>query len=120
MKFARRSALVVAGVAVASTVNTGVVAPPAEAALSYGAIAYAPNGAVGAASNFSSRREAEQTAMDWCGWSDCKVLVTFTGCGAVAENDVKFQGGNGPILVLAEGDALSRIGSGWIDSWVCN
>ena len=116
----RRAALAVAGTAAAVALST-VTAPMGHADLYFGAIAYAPNGAAGTAYDWPSRPTAEQGSLDACGYSDCKVLSSFSQCGAVAYDGNVFQGGTGPTLALAEGDALARIGSGgWIDSWACN
>jgi hypothetical protein len=115
----RRAALAVAGTAAAVALST-LTAPMGHADLFYGAIAYAPNGSVGTAYDFPSRPIAEQGALDACGQGDCKVLSGFSQCGAVANDGNAFQGGTGPTLAAAEGDALSRLGDGWIDSWACN
>lgn len=118
----RASAAAAVGVFVAATGFGTVAAPHADAqSVYYGAIAFAPNGAWGAAWNYPSRPIAEQTATDVCGYTDCKALTSFTECGAVAENDTKFQGGSGRTLIEAQRDALARLGTpGWIAEWACN
>jgi hypothetical protein len=115
----RRAVLAVAGTAAAVALST-LTAPVGNAELSYGAIAYAPNGSVGTALDWSSRPVAEQGSLDACGYDDCKVLSSFSQCGAVAYDGNAFQGGTGPTLAAAEGDAMGRLGGGWIDSWACN
>lgn len=66
------------------------------------------------------RAAAEATAVKSCGYSDCKVLTSFTACGAVAANDRAYQGGVGPTLAAAMKDALTKLGGGYIDTWACN
>lgn len=65
-------------------------------------------------------RLPEATAVKSCGYSDCKVLTSFTACGAVAANDRAYQGGVGPTLAAAMKDALTKLGGGYIDTWACN
>lgn len=67
-----------------------------------------------------TRAAAEATAVKSCGYSDCKVLTSFTACGAVAANDRAYQGGVGPTLAAAMKDALTKLGGGYIDTWACN
>ncbi|WP_299557231.1 DUF4189 domain-containing protein [uncultured Mycolicibacterium sp.] len=118
----RRAGVAVAlGVFAAATSFGTADAPSADAALYYGAIAFAPNGAWASSWNYPTRAQAEQLALDYCGYSNCKVLTSFTECGAVAENDVKYQGGSGPTLLAAQQDALARLGTpGYIVEWACN
>ncbi len=115
----RRFAAAVAALttAVATTV---ALAPAASAGSGWGAIAYAHSGAWGRSWDYPTQSSAQATALNSCGYSDCSVLTTFTGCGAVAANGWRYQGGNGPNLSAAMGDARARLGGGWIDSWVCN
>ena len=47
-------------------------------------------------------------------------LVSFSDCGAVAENGSYRQGGYGPTLLAAMNDAKSRLPGSWILSWACN
>jgi Domain of unknown function (DUF4189) len=115
----RRFALAVAAMTTAAA-TTVALAPTAGADDNWGAIAYAHSGAWGRSWDYPTAAAAQATAMNSCYYSDCSVLTTFTGCGAVARNAWKFQGGNGPNLSAAMHDALARIGRGWIDSWVCN
>ncbi|SIH34884.1 putative secreted protein [Mycobacteroides abscessus subsp. abscessus] len=105
---------------VAAAGMTFVAAPVASAGNGWGAIAYAPNGANGWARGFSSSGSARGAALNSCGWTSCKVLTTFTGCGAVADNGSSFQGGTGPTLGAAMSDAMTRLPGSWIDSWACN
>lgn len=116
---ARRAALLAAGLAAAATLST-VATPQAEAALYYGAIAYATNGAGASVWDYPSRADAEQTALNYCGYSSCKVLSSFKDCGAVAFDGSNLQGGYGPTLSAAIRDAKSRLPGSWIDSWACN
>jgi Domain of unknown function (DUF4189) len=115
----RRLAMAIAGVATA-TATTISPAPAAHGAELWGAIAYAFSGAWGRAQDYATKPAAEGAALRACGYSDCKVLTSFTGCGAVAANGFVRQGGFGPTLAAATNDALVKIGGGWIDSWACN
>ncbi|WP_031734773.1 DUF4189 domain-containing protein, partial [Mycobacterium tuberculosis] len=92
----------------------------ANAADVYGAIAYSGNGSWGRSWDYPTRAAAEATAVKSCGYSDCKVLTSFTACGAVAANDRAYQGGVGPTLAAAMKDALTKLGGGYIDTWACN
>ncbi|OBI78387.1 DUF4189 domain-containing protein [Mycobacterium asiaticum] len=115
----RRLAHAVARVAAAAAV-TVALAPTAEAADTYGAIAYSANGSWGRSHAYPTKAAAEATAVKSCGYSDCKVLTTFTACGAVAAKDREYQGGTGPDLSAAMKDALSKLSGGYIDTWACN
>lgn len=89
----------------------------------YGAIAYSASGQLfGRTKDAPSRAAAESAAMGACGKSDCKVLVSFSECGAVAENNAgDHAGGYGSTLLAAEQDAMKRLGTaGWIGTWLCN
>jgi hypothetical protein len=111
--------MAVASVATATAITIAPT-PTAHAAGLWGAIAYAYSGAWGRAQDYPSKPAAEATAVGFCGYSDCKVLTSFTGCGAVAANGFVRQGGFGPTLSAAMSDALIKIGGGWIDTWACN
>ncbi|WP_396910366.1 DUF4189 domain-containing protein [Mycolicibacterium sp.] len=115
----RGAAVAVAGAAVVASV---ISAPTSNAAIYYGAIAYAPNGAWGSSWDYPSADSAQAAAIYSCGWTSCKVLTTFTECGAVAENSDRYQGGSGPTLIAAQDSALSQLrgGGGWISAWACN
>ncbi|MCV7194789.1 DUF4189 domain-containing protein [Mycolicibacterium brumae] len=120
-KTLRHRAAVAAVAIAASAAAPLVLAPTASAASGFGAIAYAPNGASGWAVRYGNRGAAEQTARNYCGYTDCKVLTSFVGgCGAVAYNGFTYQGGGGATLAEAQNDAMGRLGGGWIDSWACN
>ncbi|QLL06198.1 DUF4189 domain-containing protein [Mycobacterium vicinigordonae] len=99
--------------------------PVAHAADSYGAIAYSPNGMWGRSHTIASKEDAEATALKSCGASDCKVMISFTGCGAVAAKNgagtaKEYQAGIGPDLRTAMKDALGKLPDGYIDTWACN
>jgi hypothetical protein len=120
--FQRRAAVVVSSMA-AVTAISAALAPAAGADGYVGAIAISDAHRVyGRALHYSTKSAAESAAVGTCGYSDCKVLVTFTDCGAVAENAVKYAGGYGPTLSDAEAAALSNLGGGGgtIDAWGCN
>ncbi|QUR68489.1 DUF4189 domain-containing protein [Mycobacterium spongiae] len=115
----RRFTVAVAGAATLTALAAGL-APAAGAADNYGAIAYSGNGSWGRSWDYPTRAAAEATAVKSCGYSDCKVLTSFTQCGAVAADGEAFQGGVGPTLISAMKDALSKLGGGYIDTWACN
>jgi hypothetical protein len=115
----RRIAMAVASVATA-TAMTLTLAPEASADEQHGAIAYSGNGSWGRAWDYPTKAAAEATAVKSCGYSDCKVVTSFTNCGAVAANGKAFQGGVGPDLASAMKDALTKLGGGYIDVWACN
>ncbi|ORA14585.1 DUF4189 domain-containing protein [Mycobacterium asiaticum] len=115
----RRLASAVARVAAAAAV-TVALAPTAQGADTYGAIAYSANGSWGRSHAYPTKAAAEATAVKSCGYSDCKVLTTFTACGAVAAKDREYQGGTGPDLSAAMKDALSKLSGGYVDTWACN
>ncbi|HET6734089.1 DUF4189 domain-containing protein [Mycobacterium sp.] len=108
-----------AGVLGAATISLGG-APSAGAALYYGAIAYADNGAGASTWNYPTRSDAEQSALDYCGYSSCEVLSSFKDCGAVVFDGSTLQGGYGPTLSAAIADAKSRLPGSYVDSWACN
>ncbi len=113
----RRLAVAVASVAAATAVT---LAPEASADDQHGAIAYSGNGSWGRAWDYPTKAAAEATAVKSCGYSDCKVVTSFTACGAVAANGKAFQGGVGPDLASAMKDAIAKLGGGYIDTWACN
>ena len=115
----RRFTVAVASAATAAAIAVAL-APTAGAADMYGSIAYSGNGSWGRAWDYPTPAAAQSDAVKSCGYSDCKVLTTFTGCGAVAYNGNTYQGGHGPSLSAAMNSALSQLGGGWIDTWVCN
>nr|VTP03929.1 hypothetical protein BIN_B_05311 [Mycobacterium riyadhense] len=95
--------------------------PPLPQAIRYGAIAVAPNtGAVGKSWRHRTRADAQYAALRKCGVTSCKVLSSFTRCGAVAHDGSNHQGGTGPTRARAENDAIARLGGGWIVTWACN
>jgi hypothetical protein len=119
--FRRRATAAAIAIAAGASMST-LTAPGANAALYYGAIAMAPNGAGGSTWGYPSRADAEGDALATCGYTSCKVLSSFTECGAVAANSTRYQGGVGPTLALAQLDALTKLkgGAGYIEYWACN
>jgi hypothetical protein len=115
----RRFTVAVASVATAAAM-TVALAPTAGAADQYGAIAYSGNGSWGRAWDYPTAGAAQATAVKNCAYSDCKVLTSFTGCGAVAYNGTTYQGGHGNTLSAAMKSALTQLGGGYIDNWACN
>ncbi|MDT5349148.1 MAG: hypothetical protein QOH91_2435 [Mycobacterium sp.] len=123
MRAFQRHAAVVVGSMAAVTAMCAALAPTAGADDEFGAIAISdPHKVYGRSLHASTPSAAKSGAMSACGYSDCKVLTTFTACGAVAENAVKYAGGSGPTLTAAELDAVRNLGggSGTIDAWGCN
>ncbi|MEE3754823.1 DUF4189 domain-containing protein [Mycobacterium intracellulare] len=135
-KLQRRTVLSVASLAVTAAM-TVMLNPPAGAepdnssttdlplrpfalGIRYGAIAYAPNGAVGKAWRWRTRSQAENAAMDKCGVANCEVLSWFTRCGALANDGSASAGGVGPTRSMAENDAITRLGGGRVLTWACN
>ncbi len=86
----------------------------------YGAIAYSHDGASGIARRQLSKLGAQQQALQRCGVSTCRVVSTFTHCGAVAHDGANYHGGLGLSRSAAEAHAMSRLGGGWIVDWACN
>lgn len=86
----------------------------------YGAIAYGQDGSQGKARRHLSKRGAQQLALQRCGDSTCAVVSTFTRCGAVAHDGATYHGGVGLSRGMAETNAISRLGGGWIVDWACN
>jgi len=120
--FQRRAALAVGGMA-AVTAMSAVLAPAAGADGYVGAIAISDSHKrYGRTTDAATKSAATAAAISTCGYTDCKVLVTFTACGAVAENDTAYAGGVGATLTAAEIDAVKNLGggSGTIDAWGCN
>jgi len=93
---------------------------PVHSVIRYGAIAYAPNGSWGRTHGYTFRARAEQVALEQCGVEDCKLVVSFSRCGAVAYDGSTYQGASGFTLDLAENDAMNRLGGGKIINWACN
>ncbi|AYE99453.1 DUF4189 domain-containing protein (plasmid) [Mycobacterium paragordonae] len=93
---------------------------PVPHVMRYGAIAYAPSGAWGTAQGYPAKAQAEQVAVDRCNDKDCRVVISFNLCGAVASDGVNYRGGTGFSRAAAETDALNRLGGGTVVSWVCN
>ncbi|GLB85836.1 hypothetical protein Mkiyose1665_55180 [Mycobacterium kiyosense] len=93
---------------------------PVPHVMRYGAIAYAPSGAWGTAQGYPTKAQAEQIAVDRCNDKDCRVVISFNLCGAVASDGANYRGGTGLSRAAAESDALNRLGGGTVVSWVCN
>ena len=58
--------------------------------------------------------------MEQCGVKDCRVIISFNLCGAVASDGSAYVGGTGYSRRMAEENALDRLEGGKIVSWVCN
>ncbi|WP_071288297.1 DUF4189 domain-containing protein [Mycolicibacterium llatzerense] len=121
--FTRRAAVAAVAMVAASAFSV-IESSPAGAVSGYGAIAYSSNGASGWSVDYPSRQAAGEAAVNTCGYTDCSVLTSFTGCGAVARSSSASvaQGGSGTTLARAEARALRLLGTadGYIDTWACN
>lgn len=93
---------------------------PVPHVMRYGAIAYSPNGAWGRSQGYPVKTQAEQVALAQCGEKDCRVVISFNLCGAVASDGSNYQGGTGYTRAMAEADALTRLGGGRVVNSVCN
>jgi hypothetical protein len=85
----------------------------------YGAMAYAPSGAWGRSHGQISPALANQAAVEACGDPDCKAIIAFIFCGAVAYDGSTYLGGSGGTRSEAEADALNRLPGGKIVNWMC-
>ena len=77
---------------------------------SYGAIAYSPkDGDYGYSYGYASRAEAEKSAMNECGKSDCEIAAWYSDkCGALSVGeDGMWAGGTGNTERAAGADAQS-------------
>jgi hypothetical protein len=76
------------------------------------------------ADTYPDRVTAEKFAREACNdpkpryWG-CTVIVSFTGCGAIAQNGNQSVGGTGLTPVDAAQDALSRLSNGTIAKSAC-
>jgi hypothetical protein len=93
---------------------------PVPPVIRYGAMAYAPSGAWGRTRGYGTWERAVQVALDQCGVEDCKIIVRFQRCGAVAYDGTTYLGGTGGTRSMAEEDAINRLGGGRIVNWACN
>lgn len=94
---------------------------PVPHVMRYGAIAYSPStSAWGAARGYQVKSTAESVALDQCGEQDCRVIISFNLCGAVAADGTNYRGGTGLSRQAAEQDALNKLGGGRIVNSVCN
>lgn len=122
MKAFTKKAFVVAAATAAVTggIQVAVATPAANAAVNFGAIAVAGNGATGRSWDYASPGAANRAALHSCGYAGCKVLASFSdGCGAVAQRPGWFQGGTGRSIGAARSSALARNGGGSILVWQC-
>ncbi|OBK25798.1 hypothetical protein A5634_25890 [Mycobacterium asiaticum] len=86
----------------------------------YGAIAMGEDGSKGTSRRHLSKLGAQQAAMERCGHDTCKIVSTFTRCGAVAHQGTTYHGGIGLNRGMAEQHAMSQLGGGQIVHWACN
>lgn len=118
----RKISFAVASVATIVCCSMGVLAPAANASSTYwGAIAVAQDGTIGKAWDYRWRSDAESAALSSCGYSDCRVLTSFTACGAVAHSwgAGMYNGGYGPNRSSAE-NAASVYTDSYVVASVCN
>ncbi|MCA2306031.1 DUF4189 domain-containing protein [Mycobacterium intracellulare] len=93
---------------------------PVPPVIRYGAMAYAPSGAWGRTRGYGTRERAIRVALEQCGVKDCKLIVSYHRCGAVAYDGTTYLGGTGGTRSLAEEDAINRLGGGRVVNWACN
>lgn len=94
---------------------------PVPHVMRYGAIAYSPSTAAwGTSRGYQVKSHAERVALEQCGVNDCRVIISFNLCGAVASDGSNYQGGTGLSRQAAEQAALNRLGGGRIVNSVCN
>ncbi|ARV81670.1 DUF4189 domain-containing protein [Mycobacterium intracellulare] len=103
-----------------ATNNGSLPEVPIFSFIRYGAIAAGPHGLVGRSWRYRTRASAEYAALNKCGATGCKVLSSFTRCGALARDGSRYQGGIGRTRKIAEDDAVTRLGGGLIVTWACN
>lgn len=118
-RLAAPAAALLAGAAAFGFSAVSPLAPTANAAGSWAAIAYSPDtSAYGYGYNASSKSEAEGIAMDYCyqyGGTDCQIAASnSTGCMALADSPTHWAGGLGVTQADAEADALYSNGGGTI------
>ena len=120
MKSFRKRAAIAAGAAALVAGLTVGVAPNAQAAEQWGGIATGPQGKWNIWFNKSSRGEAGYFG-NWapCG-SDCKRVLLFTQCGALAYNGGAFSPAEGATIQEAEGEALLNLPDSRIVGSRCN
>lgn len=94
--------------------------PPWGPTKKFGAIAVAHDGSMGQGLRKQSKARAEERALQLCGADTCKVVVSFTLCGAVAHDGAVYHGGAGHNRSVAENDAVARLGGGWVVHTACN
>jgi hypothetical protein len=76
------------------------------------------------ADSYPDQVTAEKFAREACNdpkpryWG-CTVIVSFTGCGAIAENGSQSVGGTGPTPADAARDAISRLANSTITKYAC-
>jgi len=118
----RRAAAAGAAVVTAGAALTLITPATANAALSWGAIAYSSNGAGAVVWNYPSRDAASQAAVTYCGWTSCEPMTAFPDCGVAVRNDQYVQTARGATLGAATRAALDGLpgGGGYIDLWACN
>jgi hypothetical protein len=117
--FRKRAALSAAAAALAAGLTVGL-APSAQAAEQWGGIATGPGGAWQLYWGKASRGEALYFG-NWarCG-AQCKRVLVFSQCGALASNGGAFSPAEGATIQEAEGEALTDLPGGWIVASRCN
>ncbi|OBK26832.1 hypothetical protein A5634_24420 [Mycobacterium asiaticum] len=86
----------------------------------YGAFAYSNDGASGTARRQKNRSLAERLALERCGVDSCRIVSSYTQCGAVAHDGATYHGGYGPTRQAAEQHAVANLGGGWPVIWACH
>ena len=117
--FGKRASISAAAAAIAAGLTVGL-APSAQAAEQWGGIATGPGGAWQLYWGKASRGEALYFG-NWarCG-AQCKRVLVFSQCGALASNGGAFSPAEGATIQEAEGEALTDLPGGWIVASRCN
>jgi hypothetical protein len=117
--FGKRAALAAAGAGLAVGLSVGV-APTAQSAEQWGGIATGPGGEWQLWWGKNSRTEAAYFG-NWarCG-AQCKRVLLFSQCGALAFNGGAFSPAEGGTQQDAEEAALNDLPGGWIVASRCN
>lgn len=118
-RFRSHAAACVAGAALAAPSVTAT--PPAHADDLWGACAVPANpqlseNAICLANGYPTQAEAQSQATDTCNsvqQNECRVVVSYTDCGAVAQSGDRWQGGSGPTQQAAEQAATRITGGGF-------
>lgn len=124
--FRRHAAVCTFGAAVVAAL-TVTVAPAAYADDAWGSCAVPSNpklvgNAVCIGNSFPDQTAAESRATEMCNYlkdRQCYVVVSFTDCGAIAQNGDRWTGGSGPTQQAAEQAATGQLPGSRVAKSVC-